>query len=201
MRALLQAKVASNRLDGIIQAPHDQVQREVRREKAAPDANNTPQVSKADVDLGLEFVRQRCLKCHAEADVTVEAIAHRDKQDYIQSSWLTHGFFNHAAHSAMDCLFCHPGTQALSSNENSTTESQPQPPHDQRLVMIRGIESCTPCHRPETQAAPESLRSDEAIALLKNQPSWASDSCIECHRYHWTRTGTAVAGGTAEQSP
>ena len=87
----------------------------------------------------------------------------------IPQNWLRHGIFDHAAHQRMSCKHCHAAIY----------ENKPGPPDDNQRVMIDNIESCVDCHRD----AKKPVKTVENV-LFGDQPTWASDSCTLCHRYH-----------------
>ena len=68
--------------------------------------------------------------------------------------WLPHSMFDHQAHRLLACSSCH--TKALTSHETSD-------------VLVPGIKTCQPCHRPAREGA-------------------AQSGCYECHAYHdWSK--------------
>ncbi|WP_372719402.1 cytochrome c3 family protein [Novipirellula sp.] len=132
-----------------------------------------------DVRLARERVQSQCLKCHDQASVTDEAIRAslgNQSAEMIPSRWFEHGIYDHAAHRRIDCKYCHEAAY------NSDTAAKPAT--DQDVVMIAGIQSCTGCHRDSELPTPASLASSETVSLLGGQPTWASDRCTLCHRYH-----------------
>lgn len=50
--------------------------------------------------------------------------------------------------------------------------------------MIAGIESCIWCHRSEELPTPLALTDAVTAQRIDGQPTWASDQCTLCHRYH-----------------
>ncbi len=173
---LLQTKIAGLRQLGTARSPRDDTQpAPIPGEGFGSAANNVSIVSAAEVDVALKAMQVQCLKCHDSASITDEAINTAlagTSTPLIPARWLRHGIYDHAAHRKMDCRYCHADAypnEAMSSS----------PPDDHQQVMIGGIETCTPCHRPADVAEPEGL-SD----LFSGQPTWASDDCILCHRYH-----------------
>ncbi len=140
-------------------------------------AANDADVSAVDVNLARSMIESKCLQCHDAAAITDEAIASSLEgtgQPMIPARWLKHGLYDHAAHRRIDCRYCHA---AAYGNEGST-----QPPRDQESVMISGIDSCTGCHRDADAPTPTSITL--AGSMLGGQPTWASDNCMLCHRYH-----------------
>ena len=124
-------------------------------------------------------MQAQCLKCHDEASITDEAIRAslgHQSAEMIPSRWFQHGIYDHAAHRRIDCKYCHAAAY------HSDTAAKPAT--DQDVVMIAGIESCTDCHRDAESSTPDSLAASETISLLGGQPTWASDRCTLCHRYH-----------------
>lgn len=142
---------------------------------------NESTLLKAAVAAGREAVKQRCIECHDETDITDESIAalrSGQADPLIPQRWLEKGIYDHAAHRKIDCSYCHK--QAYPSADH-----KPGPPNDSEIVMIGGIETCSGCHRKADSSVPDSLTSDEVVRLLGGQSNWGSDACIECHRYHW----------------
>lgn len=186
---LLQAKVSRTSVD-----------------KVLPDSEASAQ----ELQKAKDLVRQRCLKCHTEADIVDPARQNAEHQPFIPRHWLKHGFFNHAAHVRIDCQYCHPGTAAEESPISDAPQQSAHPPTDQQTVMIRGIESCTGCHRssqdpvsasqrvssPDQQKADTASTDDLALEkFLGTQPRSAAADCQSCHRYHWSPS-EAAPGGT-----
>ncbi len=181
LRALLGVKLAAGRSAGRIGMPSDLAKESTpgrhRRESGAAD----PQ---GDLARSEKELRARCLDCHRENDLSDEAIARartNGVQTMVPDRWFQTSVFDHSAHAAMHCEFCH-------QTSGDAKEARPSPTaHEQ--VMIRGIDSCALCHRPSSQALPAALLAKSAREQLGRQPTWASDRCTLCHRYHWTRAG------------
>lgn len=104
------------------------------------------------------------------------------------------GYFDHASHAKIErCEYCHDIPQGKAYT--------PSAAEDHRRVFIRGPESCVPCHRDAKSPPPFELANEKRrIELLgpKPQPTWASDSCVTCHRYHWTRPDSSNLESVAQ---
>jgi hypothetical protein len=128
-----------------------------------------------DLESAVDRVYSGCSKCHKD-EIPQRA---GSLKPMLPQSWLRRGFFDHGAHSKIsECKFCH----AIPVSEESTASS---------IVMIKGPESCTPCHRSsfDKSNASQMTREDRKKLLgNSNQPSLASDNCTLCHRYHWSRS-------------
>lgn len=136
-------------------------------------------LGESQLDAAVRAVFQRCQQCHLEPDLQPEVIASAlagTLAPLIPQRWLRQGSFSHAAHRAIErCAYCHP------------MPSKPGPAQDQEQVMILGPESCVDCHRPPERTTPAALdTADERLAQFGSihQPTWASDQCTQCHRYH-----------------
>ncbi len=162
--------------------------------EAGASAPDSPAAVNSAIGMSLDALMQRCQQCHRPEDTRPEAIQlalKGEAKPLIPSRWLVYGYFDHAAHARIEnCQFCHPipGAQAHNNSSERLTQDRPQPPTDHQHVFIRGPESCVVCHRPsETKA---SLLDDPAqvqkLFGRTQQPTWASDDCSLCHRYHWT---------------
>jgi hypothetical protein len=75
--------------------------------------------------------------------------------------WLKHGWFNHAAHRALNCKECHP--RAYPDSKDASTKNTD--------VLIPNIDNCMQCHAPQRG-------SGSAVQ------GGARTDCVECHRYH-----------------
>ncbi|KAA1261737.1 Doubled CXXCH motif protein [Rubripirellula obstinata] len=122
----------------------------------------------------------QCLKCHDADSITDDAI--RGAVDgtappMIPPRWLKHGLYDHAAHRQIDCRYCHQDAYPGS-------ESKPSPPKDHEKMMIAGIESCVGCHRNEDEALSAAMLKSEQSGVFGGMPTWGSDDCTLCHRYH-----------------
>ncbi len=141
----------------------------------------------AAVAAGRAALQTRCLQCHEPQDVSDQGIASsraKQSEPLIPDRWFKRGIYDHAAHRKIDCKFCHRGAYEPGSADGKA--------NDQEVVMIEGIESCTGCHRPAETGTPSSLTDPTTVALLGGQANWASDKCVECHRYHWERPQPAM---------
>jgi hypothetical protein len=132
----------------------------------------------ADVKAARQRVRVKCLQCHDQDSITDEAIANAalPGNELIPSRWLQKGLYDHAAHREIDCRYCH---RAAYPRDEASGE-----PNDHQTVMIAGIDSCIWCHRSEELPTPVALTDAVTAKLLDGQPTWASDQCTLCHRYH-----------------
>ncbi len=141
-------------------------------------------ISQTDLDAARQEVRVKCLQCHDEDSITDEAIANSalPGQELIPSRWLQKGIYDHAAHREIDCRYCH---RAAYPQDKVSGE-----PNDHETVMIAGIESCIWCHRSDELPTPLALTDAVTAKLIDGQPTWASDQCTLCHRYH-TPHGTS----------
>lgn len=161
-------------------------------------------IFEGEIGQAIENIRARCLQCHVESDVTssaIEAGAKSDEPLMIPSRWLRRGLFDHAAHPGLHCAVCHAGAYAELPKELRPQSAEAaaavrggeaaldvqSDPEDHRQVMIRGIESCTPCHRDVDAALLPEIDEIAAGGLLGTTSSWAPASCATCHRYHWSR--------------
>ncbi len=188
VKTLLAAKTLGGRITGSIDMTSETGILAPGKRPQAPGANDAP-LSEVELNVAVERVRQQCLKCHQPSDLTDEFITSQQSSkriEMIPSHWLQHGYFDHAAHPAItNCNYCHqvPDGKSLTTNENL-------PATDHQKVMIGGPETCVACHRDPSEPIPASLASPAQIEKTlgkKEQPTWASAECIECHRYHWTR--------------
>ncbi len=181
LQQLLSAKLLGGAINGAFSLPRDQI-----------DDSGTRIASLINEQLSaaVERVILGCAKCHFPEDLTdtntPAGHAPTAARPMIRPRWLQYGLFDHAAHKKIsNCTFCHeiPNSEA---------------PNDNAIVMIKGPESCTPCHRDAREPnATETvfgnsvdLSSDaNRMALLGDakQLTLASDNCVLCHRYHWSR--------------
>lgn len=155
------------------------------------NSSNASEPTKAartgSLSVTMNSLMQRCQQCHLPEDITAKSIERAlagQMAPLIPNRWLVNGYFDHATHSRIEnCQFCHeiPTAQAGTSS----------PPTDQEHVFIKGPESCVICHRSSQTEQPSVLKDAQKVhAMLGNihQPTWASDNCTLCHRYHWTRS-------------
>lgn len=186
IETLIASKIVGGQTLGPIRTPRDAVRNtplvgEGNEGAFKPAAINEAALLEAAVAAGRAAVKQRCIECHDEADLTDERIAalrSGQADPLIPQRWLEKGIYDHAAHRKIDCSYCHK--QAYPS-----ADQKPGPPIDSEIVMIGGIETCSGCHRQADSPVPDSLTSNEVVRLLGGQSNWGSDACIECHRYHW----------------
>jgi hypothetical protein len=156
-------------------------------ERAVPAGESEASSSQPfDLQSARELVRSKCIQCHVESSLTDDAIdaAGETGKELIPSRWLTRGLYDHAAHMRMDCKYCHQGAYPLTATNELTGVSPTGPAEDHRKVMIAGIDSCTGCHRSELLPTPAALLEPSTKSLIGDQPTWASDQCTLCHRYH-----------------
>ena len=128
----------------------------------------------AELETAVERIYSSCSKCHIDQTPQRTGLL----SSMIPQRWLQHGLFDHGVHEKIShCAFCH----VIPTSEESTVSS---------TVIIKGPESCTPCHRSAADDSHSaSWSSEDRQRLLGNakQPSLASDNCTLCHRYHWSR--------------
>jgi len=158
------------------------------------------QVSEAELAAARERVETQCLQCHDEdsiSDQTIQQAQYGTAEPMIPRRWLRHGLYDHAAHRRIDCGFCHAG--AYPDADASSAEDRSFIDHQH--VMISGIETCQGCHREAAAPLPEDWQrwvftstsgsspagqqpAGDARSPFGGMPSWASDRCTTCHRYH-----------------
>ncbi len=202
---ILRSKIEGGRLTGSIRMPSD-----TTRSVAAPGTGSGIKGSDfaaadAEVEAKLDELQTRCSQCHWDEHLQpefVERAARGKTAPLVPTRWLRRGSFDHAAHTRMDCRFCHAGVF-------QRTKGAGLPDHT--TVMIAGVSSCTPCHRPAESAAPREIvdglqaqysrrdPDESRISATGNlaegaQPAWASAACTTCHRYHWTRRDASGEG-------
>jgi len=201
VETLIASKLVGGQQIGSIRMPRDVVRKTPlvgegvtgALESVSPTRENVDEkaILEASVRATLASVAQRCLQCHAEADITDESIASLrsgSSPPLIPSRWLRRGIYDHAAHRKVDCKFCHAAAYSPTVPSDSQTGNEARKTtkqDDSEIVMIGGIETCTGCHRDSASSIPISFADDETKRLLGGQGNWASDACIECHRYHW----------------
>jgi hypothetical protein len=188
---LLSAKQFAGALHGKAIAPGDKAQEpNEARELVVP--SKPVALVQSQIAAGVDAVFARCLQCHLEEDTRPDVIARAlagTLEPLVPRRWLQHGFFDHASHAGItSCAFCH----AMPTATGAAVDNQ--------RVLINGPESCVPCHRspdaePPSEFATDAKRSE--ILGRKNQPTWASDACTTCHRYHWTRSSPHADGRMA----
>ena len=182
-----------------VQSRTDQATRETPasalHDTPAAKPNATSAVN--SVAITMDSLMQRCQQCHLPEDTTPQAIELAmagQMQPLIPSRWLASGYFDHAAHSRIEnCQFCHQIPEAGDTRKPLASSA----PTDQEHVFIRGPESCVICHRPSEVALSPSLADAKSVQALfgqSHQPTWASDDCTLCHRYHWTKPAGASPG-------
>lgn len=192
---LISAKQFSGSPRGKVREPGD---RAAENEKGgASDAERNPaELPQEKLEAAVDAVFARCGQCHLKEDTEPDAIAKAlagTLQPLIPPRWLQHGYFDHASHSRLTrCAYCHEMPTAVGE------------PNDQHAVLIKGPESCVPCHRPPNAQAPQEFASPatrmETLGQ-KDQPTWASDDCITCHRYHWSRAAAPDHPEPLDASP
>ncbi len=181
IKQLLSAKLVGGKINGIVAMTKDQ---------AIRDDPQTGRLTDAELSISVDGVFAGCAKCHMAEDVTDASIQKQlslpAARPMIPQCWLQHGLFDHAAHERIsNCGFCHEIPTSEASNDNT-------------IVMIKGPESCIPCHRDASESGSSGsvagtavdLATDESRRKLlgaANQRNLASDDCALCHRYHWSR--------------
>ncbi len=188
LNVIMSAKLAGSQWLGRFRSPTDAVRKEPLVGEGDDGAlvlqGSDATLSKPSlVDSQRDRVKEACLKCHVESDLTDEAITKLRSNavpPLISERWLRRGIFDHAAHGKMACSYCH-------EVPTSDPTHAGQPAKDQTVVMINSIATCMECHRDSASPEPASLQTDKAKQLLNGQTTWASDRCTECHRYHWSR--------------
>jgi hypothetical protein len=194
MEVLMASKLIGGRELGQVRMPIDAIKEPPRLGESV--GSNDQLVTPAAIALSLEqarkafeaslsagrtSIKQRCEQCHEDQDLTdesIEALRANKVPPLVPERWLTRGIYDHAAHRKIECAFCH--AQAYPNNSNAASQLE-----DSETVMIRGIESCDGCHRSVESEFPASLSDANVVKLLGGQSNWASDTCTECHRYHW----------------
>jgi len=193
VKVLLASKLVGSQLSGDIRMPRDAVREtplvgegQTQVLPSPPPTNNenstTKELNQAAIRAGLAATEKRCLQCHVAEDIDDESIAalrSGSEPPLIPERWLARGIYDHAAHRKVACAFCH--ADAYAKDEPAKDAK------DDEVVMIGGIETCVGCHRSAESAVPETLTNQATKNLLGGQSNWASDACIECHRYHWER--------------
>ena len=138
-------------------------------------------VGSAAIDSARQSIASQCLTCHTQDDISDESISEARSgrsPSLIPARWLRRGLFDHASHHYVNCRYCHSATDSTASQRIGHV------PNDHEHVMIAGIESCVGCHRDASTATKDSIASEIQTALTGTGPTWASDSCTTCHRYH-----------------
>ena len=188
---LLSARNESMRVQSRTEEAARETPASALREPSVAESDKTNAATKAEnrVAITMDSLMQRCQQCHLPEDTTPQAIELAlagQMQPLIPSRWLASGYFDHAAHSRIEnCQFCH---EILGAGDNNKPVASSRPT-DQEHVFIRGPESCAICHRPSEVAPSPALADDKSVQALlgqSHQPTWASDDCTLCHRYHWT---------------
>lgn len=137
--------------------------------KAAALAQIETEVAKSKVNL---FTGNRtCLECHnAEFPKPTAGVDPRIPAKIVPVSipalWLTRGKFDHAAHRAVRCADCHPGSYLSHDAEKKAAAAPYQHPAD-----IPGVANCRQCH------APARVENGLAVGGVRS-------ACTDCHVYH-----------------
>lgn len=159
-------------------------------------------VTDEELAAAMSRVKDQCMKCHDSESMTDEAIlaaSQPGRRPMIPRRWLQHGMYDHAAHRKIDCRYCH----ADAFPPDSASGELVMGIEAHANVMIAGIESCQDCHREAGTPTPTAIENEP---LLGGMPTWASDSCSMCHRYHGALmkqtvvTGSAAAGSESMNS-
>lgn len=132
------------------------------RPEATEAARGTITAAVERAKLTLLSGRVTCLECHfadpkppAAGDPRLPAALIRTT---VRPLWLPKGRFDHAAHRAVDCRGCHPGTYQDKSAEDKATAGEYQHRPD-----LPKVESCRTCHSPA---------------------GGVRHGCTDCHSYH-----------------
>ncbi|WP_161604434.1 cytochrome c3 family protein [Roseiconus nitratireducens] len=193
---LLSATILGARARGQARLPGDNSRREPLPGigvGAAPETVST-RLPDGVLDAARQRVQAQCQTCHLPEDYTDQAIARvgrRNADPMIPPRWLRKGLYDHAAHRSIQCEYCH----AAVHQAGETTD-----PVDQSQVMIAGIESCVACHRPAKNPLPQSV-SPEIEAMFGTTPTWGSDDCTLCHRYHGFDAAQEAPAGSVTIRP
>ena len=197
---LLQATIAGTREIGQSRTPRDDTKTTPQPGEGLGKPAPSPRlVASVDVQAARKMVEVQCLQCHDGPSISDEAIAAGlagTAQPMIPERWLKHGLYDHAAHRRINCRFCHEAAYPV--------DGPAKPPSDHETVMIAGIDSCQGCHRDAESPTPTEITSQQVKSLFGGQPTWASDTCTLCHRYHGSLSMTdapAVTAGLAEATP
>ena len=112
-------------------------------------------------------------------------------KEMIPTQWLAHGYYDHAAHASIKCSECHGQVYELGDSIS---------PDDHKHVMIKGIESCTGCHRAKDVAVSDET-AEKHLDIYGGMPVTAPDNCTLCHRYHSTDEVRQLAIKDAQKAP
>ncbi|MCM2374624.1 cytochrome c3 family protein [Aporhodopirellula aestuarii] len=198
MRTQIAATIDGSRATGTSRQRRDNSKKTLPPGIGEPSSHQSEwRVTDEEIAAAEELVRKQCLTCHFSeslADDAILASTSSNTTAMIPTRWLRRGLYDHAAHRLIDCRFCHadayPKSRTLPQSELVTD--------DHEKVLIAGIESCQGCHRPADTPTPEELitrtlelagtttvlSEQSAADLIGMMPTWASDECILCHRYH-----------------
>jgi hypothetical protein len=189
---LLSSRLVGGKLSGRIAMRQDQAHaaEALQNESIAKPHATAALTELVNVEVAAAVARLAagCAKCHEDENLMDAKPAERQSaKPMIPQRWLQRGFFDHGSHPPKlwrdvspespiqeFCFKCHD----VSSDESSSTS---------RRVMIKGPESCTPCHNLSEYSA--SLQNDRANSNTHRSQLVASDACVLCHRYHWSRQG------------
>ena len=111
-----------------------------------------------------------CDKCH-ELRESPEGFPPDVVPPEVPTSWLPHAEFPHGRHEQVDCEVCHPNV----AQSRDTAD-----------VLLRGIETCRPCHGGFGEPEPETDSGLERriLAVLAAPKPTATIDCSSCHLYH-----------------
>lgn len=189
---LLSSRLVGGKLSGRIAMRKDQA---LTAEALQNESISTPDATEAlaelvnvEVATAVERAAALCAKCHEDENLMdAKPTDLRLAEPMIPERWLERGLFDHGSHPTKlwqdftsespiqeFCFKCHD----VSSDESSSSS---------RRVMIKGPESCTPCHNQSEFSS--SLQKDRANSNTHRSQLVASDNCVLCHRYHWSRQG------------
>jgi hypothetical protein len=111
-----------------------------------------------------------CGLCHAFT-TDADGFPTRVLPTGLQGIWFEHAAFDHTAHRAVDCRFCHKGAEQSTSSDN---------------VLLPGITVCLECHAPPAREH----------ATVR---AGARTDCAECHRFHDGANPLAGRGSAARR--
>ncbi|EMI44351.1 cytochrome c3 family protein [Rhodopirellula sp. SWK7] len=198
MRTQIAAAIDGSRATGMSRERRDNSKKKLPPGIGEPHSNSTQwRVTDEEIAATEELVREQCLTCHVSESITEAAISASNSStttSMIPTRWLRRGLYDHAAHRLIDCRFCHSEAYPPSFNLQQADLAD----DDHEKVLIAGIESCQGCHRPahtpapsEWSTSPTQSKDATIVAgepspaeLIGKMPTWASDECILCHRYH-----------------
>ena len=147
-----------------INPPDRQIPERIRLPRVARNAVEWVQFRVDDAEWLL--YAKTCKQCHTLTPTSgpLPEVA----KSNLTTRWLSHAEFDHHAHRMMSCTTCH--TRTPDSRETAD-------------VLVPGIQTCQPCHRPQGPAKDA-----------------AEGRCFECHQYHdWTKAKPTKGVFTIQQ--